>query len=154
MMVVEDGSMYTKLGTKSSNSESDSHAATPVNVETHIALSIFLCLLFPVTGIPALICSLESRKAISDKSLPRAATWSRRACILNAVGGIIVVMLLLTYVFWLISWWLTPFQPPASYSSGYDAAPGVDAGPGEQGHYRTYIVTKSPPLTYPTTGTI
>jgi hypothetical protein len=121
---------------------------SPVNVETHIGLSFFLCFLFPVTGIPALICSLKSRKAIKEKSLPSAAKWARRAFILNVVGGVIVLLLLLSYVVWLVSWWLTPFQPPATYKTD------SEVGQNGQEHYRTYIVTKSPPLTYPTTGSL
>ena len=124
-----------------------SQISTPVNVESHIGLSFFLCFLFPITGIPALICSLESRKAVQEKSLPRAVLWSRRACILNGVGGAIVVLLLLTYVVWLISWYLTPFDPPLSYKSG-----GKEFEMSEQGRFRTFIITKSPPLTWPTTG--
>ena len=123
-----------------------SHMTTPVNVESHVGLSFFLCFLFPITGVPALICSLESRKAVHKKSLPRAVLWSRRACILNGVGGAVVVLLLLTYIVWLISWWLTPFDPPPNYNSG-----DRESGMSEQGRYRTFIITKSPPLTYPTT---
>ena len=126
-----------------------SHTTTPVNIESHIGLSLFLCFLCPITGIPALICSLESRKAVQEKkSLPRALVWSRRACILNVVGGALVLLLLLTYIVWLVSWWLTPFDPPTTYTSGGESEWQ------EQGPYRTYIVTKSPPLTYPTTGSI
>ena len=45
--------------------------------ETHIALSLFLTAVFPVTGVPALLCSLRSRSRLLEGHTVAAAVWSR-----------------------------------------------------------------------------